>query len=58
MNTTKVKEIIIKVVVTFLEAGIAYWVATGQKFDKVALAGVVGAGLSAAYNVVQHYLGN
>jgi hypothetical protein len=58
MNAAKVQEIIVKVVVTFLEAGIAYWVATGQKVDKVALAGVVGAGLSAVYNVVQHYLGN
>ncbi len=52
----KAKKIAIKVVVTFLEAAVAAWVATGYKTDKVALAGIVGAGVSAAYNLTRHYL--
>lgn len=58
MNQAKVKEIIVKVLVTFVEAGVAYWVAAGQQTNKIALAGAVGAGVSAVYNVVRHYLGS
>lgn len=57
MKFSNLKHIALKVVVTFVEAGVAYWVATGQKTDKAVLAGAVGAGLSAVYNLVRHYTG-
>lgn len=56
MDAQKLRRIALKVVVTFVEAAVAFWVAAGYKTDKVALAGVVGAGLSAVYNVSKHYL--
>ncbi len=57
MDKAKVKSIAIKVVVTFIEAAVAAWVVTGFKTDKVALAGAIGAGLSAVYNITKHYTG-
>lgn len=56
MNQQKIQEIAIKVVVTFVEAAGAYWIASGGKVSKLALAGVMGAGLSAVYNLGKHYL--
>lgn len=55
MSQEQIKKIAIKVVVTFVEAAAAYWVATGNLVNKAALAGAVGAGISAAYNVLRHY---
>lgn len=58
MTPQKARSIAIKVIVTFVEAAGAYWVASGQKTDKIALSGAVGAGLSALYNLSKHYLDN
>lgn len=55
MTKDKAKKIAVKVAVTFLEASIAYLTASGWKFDKVVLAGAVGAGVSAVYNLSKHY---
>ncbi len=56
MTKQKAKTIAIKVAVTFIEAAVAVWVASGYKTDKVALAGAIGAGLSAVYNFGKHYI--
>lgn len=56
MTPQKARSIVIKVIVTFFEAAAAYWVASGQKTDKIALSGAVGAGLSAIYNLTKHYI--
>lgn len=57
MTSAKVKEIALKVVVTFVEAALAY--SALNNFDitnKTAVAGAIGAGLSAVYNLSKHYL--
>lgn len=57
MSTQKLGEIALKVVITFVEAATAYWVvATNGAITHVAIAGAIGAGLSAAYNLLTHYL--
>lgn len=58
MDAKKARAIVIRVVVTFVEAGAAYWIASGQKTDKIALSGAVGAGLSAVYNLTKHFATN
>lgn len=57
MDKSRAKKIAVKVVITFVEAAIAYWVTTGQLATKAALAGAIGAGISAVYNLSRHYLG-
>lgn len=57
MTLEKFKHIALKVIVTFVEAGAAYWATTGHLVSKTALAGVIGAGISAVYNLARHYTG-
>lgn len=57
MNKAKALKISVRVVVTFFEASIAFWIATGQLVTKTALVGALGAGLSALYNLYLHYSG-
>jgi hypothetical protein len=55
MNYTKLVE---KVVVTFVEAAVAYLSLNSWNFNsKTVVAGAVGAGVSAAYNVVKQLKG-
>lgn len=49
------KKILLKMGVTFLEAAIAFVVVSGldvTHLNRAAVAGIIGAGLSAVYNVV------
>lgn len=57
MTQDQFKKIALKVALTFIEAAVAYWVATGNLVSKTALAGAVGAGISAVYNLTRHYTG-
>lgn len=41
-----------KFIVTAVQAGVAFWVASGGQLNKLAFAAAVGAGASAGYNVV------
>ena len=51
------KKLIILAVVTFIEAAAAFVVVTGKgEINKVVIAGCVGAGLSAVYNVVKQFI--
>lgn len=50
------KKIAIKMVVTFVEAAVPFWALAGYKLDKAVIAGAVGAGLSAVYNVGKQLL--
>ncbi len=55
LSKSKAQHIAFKVVVTFIESALAYWATTGNLVSKTALAGAVGAGLSACYNLGRHY---
>lgn len=44
--------IVTNVVVTFVQAAFATWLAAGLSTDKLAVAGAVGAGASAVWNVL------
>ncbi len=57
MDKSKAKKIALKVIVTFVEGGLAYWAATGQLVTKTALVGAIAAGVSAVYNLTRHYTG-
>lgn len=58
MTSDKVKKIAIKVAVTFVEAAVAYLSLNSWNISsKTVIAGAVGAGISAVYNVVRHYTG-
>lgn len=57
MNQAQFKKIALKVIVTFVEGGVAYWVASGKLINKTVLAGMVAAGVSAVYNLTRHYTG-
>ena len=46
------KTIIVNVVVTFVQAGFATWIAMGGAVDKLAIGAVTGAGASAVWNMV------
>jgi hypothetical protein len=46
------KTIAINMIVTFFEAGLAVWATTGFTTDKLALGAAIGAGASAAWNIV------
>lgn len=51
---TKYQQIAEKIVITFVEAAIAYWVVIPHTtITKTAIAGAVGAGLSAVYNLLR-----
>jgi len=43
---------IINIVVTFFEAGFTAWAVAGFALDKIALGAVIGAGISAVWNVI------
>jgi hypothetical protein len=45
-------KVLTNISVTFIQAGFAAWAASGFSTDKVVLAGVLGAGASAAWNLV------
>mgnify|MGYP001583589298 CR=1 FL=1 len=52
------KKLVEKAVVTFVEAAVAYLSLNGWNFgNKTVLAGAMGAGLSAAYNVAKQLKG-
>lgn len=44
--------IALNIIVTFFQAAFAVWAAAGFAMDKLAVGAVVGAGLSAVYNIV------
>ena len=44
--------VITNMIVTFIEAAVATWSATGFAVDKLSVAAAVGAGLSAVWNLV------
>lgn len=44
--------VIINIVVTFIEAGFAVWATSGFAIDKLVIGAVVGAGASAVWNLV------
>lgn len=46
------KEVITNMLVTFIQAALATWAASNFQFDKVVLAGAVGAGASAVWNII------
>jgi hypothetical protein len=48
----EIKNIIINVAVTFFEAAIAVWFASGMQSDKIAIGAAIGAGVSAVWNIV------
>lgn len=51
---SKVLRVAERVVVTFFEAALAYYVAVGSpKLNKALVVGAVGAGVSAIYNLVR-----
>lgn len=52
MNYETAKTVTINIIVTFIQAAVATWAATGFATDKLALSGAVGAGLSAVWNVL------
>lgn len=53
-SMTKTQQIIEHVVVTFVEAGVAYVIVIPHpQFNKTVVAGAIGAGLSAVYNVLR-----
>lgn len=55
-NKTKLRDLLERAAWTFLQAGIGAWAAMGFRLDKVALAGIVGAGLSALKTFVKETL--
>lgn len=55
MTKKQLKLLAIRVVVTFIQAAVAYVVVSGGDFtSKTVLAGAVGAGLSALYNFARN----
>jgi hypothetical protein len=56
MTKAAAKRIALKVAVTFLESFIGYLAVAPNILSKAAIAGAVGAGLSATYNLARHYL--
>ena len=46
------RKVLTNIVVTFVQAGAATWLATGFATDKIAIGGAIGAGLSAVWNLV------
>lgn len=56
MDVKKVKLILVRVLVTFVEGAGAYFAVNGWDFNsKTVVAGAVAAGLSALYNWARHY---
>lgn len=56
MTKNAAKRITLKVAVTFLESFSGYLVVAPNILSKAAIAGAVGAGLSAVYNLTRHAL--
>ena len=52
MDFETTAKIITNIIVTFVQAGVAVWVASGMGTDKIALGAFVGAGLSAVWNLI------
>lgn len=46
------KDIAVRAIKTFFQAGVAVWVANGQRFDKAAITAALAAGISAVWNFV------
>lgn len=44
--------VVVNIVVTFFEAAIAVWSTNGFSTDKLALGAVIGAGVSAVWNII------
>jgi len=44
--------VVVNIVVTFFQAGIAVWTVSGFALDKLTIGAVVGAGVSAVWNIV------
>ena len=44
--------ILINIVITFFQAGLAAWSVTGFSMDKAAIGAVIGAGISAIWNII------
>lgn len=56
LNFVNGRKLAEKVVVTFVEAALAFLALNGWNFsNKTVQAGTVGAGLSAAYNLIKQY---
>lgn len=51
-QTKTILTVVVNIVVTFFEAAIAVWSTNGFSTDKLALGAVVGAGVSAVWNIV------
>lgn len=52
MKFETIKTIIVNIVVTFVQAGIAVWSISNFSLDKATVGAVAGAGLSAVWNLV------
>ncbi len=44
--------IAINIIITFFQAGLAAWSVTGFSMDKAAIGAVIGAGISAIWNII------
>lgn len=51
MHLQETKVIVTNIVVTFVQGGVAGWIALGGKLDKAGITAFLTAGLSAAWNL-------
>jgi hypothetical protein len=52
MKFETLRTILVNIVVTFVQAGVAVWTLSNFALDKATIGGVIGAGLSAVWNTV------
>lgn len=52
MSYEEMKLVFVNMAVTFVEAGVAVWAASGFALDKAVVGAAVGSGLSAVWNIV------
>ena len=45
-------KVLVNIIITFIEAGIAVWSTNGFQTDRLALGAVIGAGVSAVWNLI------